>query len=477
MSPSPAFIRSVHGQPARLATLFALVVFLLAFCDSPRPAWAQAQSLGFKQAPAAAPTVSDPEAPERADALAARSTTLPRPKDLHFISLAEGDVGGFDIDYRSNTGRTKYSSSEWRELGKKGVKFKGADRDLTHVRPVGEHCIFFDSNPGVVWLEDMTVHAGTRTAVFSGMEHVGQPVKPGFKLVMRNVRVVADAPTITGQLFSTVWLLFLNNCDLDLQNVILDGSFAAEHDIYGHGFSSGEWVIDRLVTTGSGSQGVKMRNSPNEVQFVPNARITIRNSDLRNWMRPGGWRGGAAITLEGSHASLDVDSCIFWGGDFASGGGLAKDLPASQRAFAIAIDDAGGDCYSVVDGAIGTGIANGDIRITNCGFDGGPGAEGLSKQIRIGGLGSGRDGPNGRKVARSVTITGCGAYGLRANPADSRTGLQWQFSDIPAGKLRVSGCNTPEIREMAQALGLDTTFETMIPTASRLVPVSEGLVR
>ncbi len=396
---------------------------------------------------------------------------LPPQSKLRQVALPEGDVQGFDIDFASGTGRTKYRSAEWLSQGYQGIRFKGAGRSVTHLRPVGEHTVFFDRHAGVVWLEDLTVHCGSRTGIFAGLEHIGMAVVPQFKLVLRNVDVVTDPPKAGANPLdkTTVWPVFANQVNLDFQNVTINGLNSAEHDIYDHGVASADGIrLDRVTFTASGAQQLKVRNSPTEVQFVAGARIVVTRCSFANWYQPGSWRGGSGICLEGSHADLFVDGCTFWAGGAISGGGVYDDLGAGIRASCIMIDDASGDGYSVTDGAIGTGFANGDIVIQNSGFYGGPGVENLSKQIRIGGLGPGRTGPNARKVCRSLSITNCAAYGQR---------LQWQFSDIPDGKLSITGCNGPANRELAETLGWDVRFQALIPTSTRLVPVSEGIVR
>jgi len=126
------------------------------------------------------------------------------------------------------------------------------------------------------------------------------------------------------------------------------------------------------------------------------------------------------------------------------------------------IDDNGGSFWSSITGARGTGYATGAVLVEDSGFRTGVGTENYSLAIRVGPLG------NWQKVARSFTLRRCGVYGDHT---------QIQLIGVQNGKTLIETSNTPAIRSIAAAAGMDVEHETQIPTATRLVPVSEGLKR
>lgn len=366
------------------------------------------------------------------------------------VPLAAGDVPGWSIDFPGYSGHgIKRSSSEWLSRGYDGVRYVGHPSG-THIRPTGgDATLLVDRHPGIVQLENVVLHCAPRQGIFFGLEHKALPVQPKFKLSMRGCRVVADMPT-SGQ-HSTVWGVFSYQADLDLEDCAFEMERSAEHASYAHGFAKAGLRWTRVRVNASGAEGCKIRNSPSETAWVRGAAIVLKDCHFKAWHQPWTWRGGAGVVLQGTGCNLLVERCSFWGR-----------APGNTHSRCLMVDDSGGDFYSATDGRIGQGFANGHIVVRDSGFSGQDGPEWLSPILRVGSLGS------GQRVARSLLIERCAVYGDR---------LSLQVGDVPPGRLIVRGCNTPAIRDFAQAYGMDTEHEALIPLPGRVAPVSEGLVR
>lgn len=357
------------------------------------------------------------------------------------IELPAGDVRGFDINYSSGTGRTKYTTTE-------SMVFSGQGVNETHIRPVGDQAILVDRFNGSVTLENLTIHCGARQGIWFGLGHKGAPVAKKFKLIMRNVRIVADT--------STVWGVFSYQADLDLENVTFDLELSNEHGIYAHGFANRGARLHRVSFTGTGAEQFKARCDPSEIDDVRGEWIIVSECEFANWYQPHSWRGGGGIVLQGSSANLYVDRCTFRGGPEVGG------IPSSSRTRSIMVDNGGGAFYDVDNGSSGSGYANGRVIIRRSAFHAGPGTANYSSVIRVG-----NDGGGGR-AAKSVTIESCGIWGQN---------LQLQFSDIDSGQTMVKWCNTPFLRKWARDHDIPTDYEAVIPLRDRVALASEGFVR
>lgn len=145
-------------------------------------------------------------------ALAAPPRELfPEPVHLQEIPLPAGIVPGFDVSFRGDN-RKRYDAQEWLAAGFEGGRFRGAGRDLTHVvagnDTYHDSAVFVGPFDGIVCLEDLTIHCARRKGVHVGLATRGvnsqgatvdlSPVLPRFRLMLRNVRVVADVPPASG---------------------------------------------------------------------------------------------------------------------------------------------------------------------------------------------------------------------------------------------------------------------------------------
>lgn len=430
---------------------------------------------------------------------------------LYLVEIPQGDTVGFSIDLPgtgSGHHRQFYSSkrvleryppevraayerdaaagSFWLDRGHEGILFRGAGRKLSHIHAPTwggltgqalDATILVDRHDGVVRFEGVTIHAGERQAIHFGLEHKGEPVLPRFRLELTDALVIADPPATADELLerarmtlgreptdeeasralsrlrphSTVWGLFGYQSDCTLERVELDLLYSAEHASYWHGFAQ-NGIRWNLVRARAGAEVEKVRNSPQEIDWVPGASVQIRSSTFWGWNEAWSWRGGAGITLQGSGVDMLVDGCLFQGGP----GGRSR---------CIMVDDSGGDFYGWPGGEVGKESANGRVVIRNCAMITGPGAPGsLAIAFRVGNFQKGRP----WSCAALFRVLRTAAIGER---------IQFQFGDVPDGKLLVRDCNGDDQLELLGRLGFPTRPECVLPLPTRTAPLSEGLER
>lgn len=369
---------------------------------------------------------------------------------LQEVRLPAGDVAGFDFDYSSGTGNRKLWSSEWLKNGYSGVRIIGAGRSLTHIRPqLGSawDTIFAVQHAGEVRLESLTVHCANTSAIHFGIEH---KLEPKFKLTLRDVAIVAD-PVPPEEPVRGTWGVFSFNADHDFEDCLFDCAWIKEHPVYQHGYASKRAAaINRCEWMAAGAECYKSRPDPSEILWVKNPRLHFRACKFKNWYQPWSNRGGAAIVMQGSGADGLIELCEFW---------APSEL---YRSRILMVDDGGGRFYDGLTREVGKGFANGHWIIRQCGFSLHRGADDYhGPAIRFGNF----DVSAPWRVARSVTIKDCGVWGDH---------FLAQFSNIPEGKLCVTGCNTPALRNASHAIGMDTGSEVQLPT-NPLMPFSAGL--
>jgi hypothetical protein len=360
--------------------------------------------------------------------------------NLFEIKLPAGDVGGIDIDYKGDNA-TKLFSADWLSKGYDGVRIIGHASGTRIRAKDGYHnsTLFVGPHNGIVQLENLKLHVAKAKACHMGLAL--QPLYPKFCARWRGVEVVAEGPAPDGG--REVWGLFTYQCDQDLQDVTFDTQEIAEHASYAHGgwaSKGAKWV--RTTVNGSGSQGFKARFAANEGQWVKGAKIDIQDCTFKGFGQPWGWRGGGGIVVEGGGSDILVSRSGFYG------------RPGSFR------------CLMVDDGAgayVKPGPANGFVIVDACGFYGGPGGPSYDPVLRVG---STAQNPTWN-TAKGVLIQNSAVYGER---------VLAQLSQIPSGKLRVQGCNTPKLKEIAHAKGFDTTHEAqLVGPKGTFVPFSVGV--
>lgn len=385
-------------------------------------------------------------------------TAAPRLKE---IRLPEGDVLGFDVAGRNENGSRHYDPT-WLAEGYDGVRFIGAGRTRTRIRPAAGIWtnLFVEQHPGIVRFESLAIHGRGRSAIMAGRDRPAR-VEPRFRLELVDFALIAEDPA-PGAATSVMWGGFFYQVDTLLEDGDIHYGPATEHPFYHHGASGRGTVARRLVFHEAAAQPLKFRPDPSETLWAgPRVAYVIQDCNFLDWWRPTSSRGGCAICVEGGSGDLRVERCEF-----------VAPTRSALHARTIMVDDGGpafdsgqlvgGKFYDAVTGRAGVGFANGHVLIRDCGLRAGPGQENLTPVIRVGSLGS------GQRVARSVTIERSAIYGQR---------LQLQLSDIPPGKTTVRGCNTPAIRGIAASRGYDVAHEALIPLSDRVIPVSAGLAR
>lgn len=294
--------------------------------------------------------------------------------------------GSINVGWWSNGAERVYDPNLWLRQGYDGVRFQGEGRDVTHVR-----CTSWDGvtlavrqHSGVVELRDLTLHAGYSQATAFGEQNLAKTIAPEFELRLVNVRVVADEPSAyAGK--RPKWLVFGYQFDLTMIDCELDGREAVEHDVYVHGSARDGTYVEGCDFVSAGAECIKTRSDASETAWAgPQVKIVVRSSTFRNWYQPWSWRGGAGMVVQGGASNVLVEDCVFYGGEFASGGGVFPDVPAHQRSRAVMIT-AEANSYDVDTGAVGTGYGNGWVVVRRSGFfAGGRGPEWYGTIARVG---------------------------------------------------------------------------------------------
>lgn len=374
--------------------------------------------------------------------------------NLFEIRLGPGVHQGFSIDFPGDQPNRLFSA-DWLTRGNaagpyEGVRIIGAGRGLTHIADspgYQDSTIFGAAFNGVVQLESLTIHGSQRKAIHLGLEKTFLRY-PKFRLRFRDVHMVADPPGPDGM--RAVWGATGYGLDWDWEDSVINWEEGTEHGRYGRGWARRGGRYVRCHFAGSGAEGSKDASRPSEVPFpgLPLPITYYADCTFENWNKPHTWRGGAGSTKQGSIAHNVYERCIFYGGSDAS------------HSRCLMVDDGGAADHWGINGVRGAYPSNGWLIVHACAF-GGRGTQGTSSPLlRVGPLD-----PTMAPTSKGVWIKGSAFYGQYT---------QLQLSNVPAGRILVEGNNTARIRQRAALLGIDTSFETTIPTQHRAVPVSEG---
>lgn len=357
---------------------------------------------------------------------------------LYEIRLPAGDIPGFDIGGKGENGARRYNPVDWLSKGYAGVRFIGHGPAQTHLRPAPGvwNNLWVVQHPGIVQLEELTLHNGGRTAMQfgTGLYTAGLKLFPQFGL--RTKGVVLDC-NVRG-----MWGVFSYEADIWHEDYEVYGAMLSEHPGYHHGHAKLGILYNNFVIHDAGAEAIKLRPDSAEVRPVKGGKLIVTNGEIRNWYQPWSNRGGAGIVVQGGNVDIQLERLSLYGGD-------------GVRCRCIMIDDGEGKGFTT------DGFPNGHITIKNVA------AQGRSTRtdygdtlLRVGPLGS------SKYVARSLTIDACSLWGEN---------MAVQLSGLPAGQLTVKGSNTPALRDWANAHGFDTTFEAQIPAPMRRIPISEGI--
>lgn len=476
------------------------------------------------------------------------ATPIPFPPRLRLftIELPPGDVQGFSIDFPNWSGHSadrKLRSSTWMRDSDgdgrpdyDGLLIRGAGEGVTHVRPNGvDATMLIERWNGPTFIEDLTLHCGKAQGVFAGLEHPGLAVAPNFKICLRRVTVVADAPLQTAALASqasprgppdesrdrqiyeaaqasaeapswlaegersvfelyrtwvgptdvvarsavavattTKWGLFGYQVDFDVRGCTLNLKYSAEHILYLHGFAKDGLRWSHNVAIASGAEQIKLTDRPWEASWVSTATALITDSAFADWYQEWSWRGGAGIVDQGAGIDLTVRRCRFF--NIGASGTI---LPSS-RTRCIMVDDGGDndgngvqDFYSAAD----ITIAGQLVRAGTAGRGVANGNVTIEDCFLTAGPGA-----DSLSTMIRVGRNGGGSwYAARSftfrDSAAYGDRLQIQLRDVVPGKVLITGCNTPALKSVATSLGINTASELKIPLSNRLANLSEGLVQ
>jgi hypothetical protein len=243
------------------------------------------------------------------------------------------------------------------------------------------------------------------------------------------------------------WGIFGYNYDEFLRDVELDATFASEHARYKHGsaFRGGLWL--RVKVRGSGAENDKTRSDSTETAWAgPNVWEIRQKCSYGNWYQTWSDRGGAGIVVQGGASNHLIEDCVFRG----------SPVPTKSKCIMISADPSS---YDIATGKVGVGHGNGDIVVRRTVLSGS--MDGYYHNTLL----SVYSNDPGQKAARAVLVDTCGAFGPN---------MILSFRDVPVNQSMVARSNTPEITRYCGTIGVDTRAEATIPTATRLVPVSEG---
>lgn len=250
------------------------------------------------------------------------------------------------------------------------------------------------------------------------------------------------------------WMWFAYQADLYARDVETDATEAVEHAYYWHGFAS-RGVDMARCDTASGAEGFKVRSDQTETAWAgPSTVIAIRDSRFGPWHFAHSWRGGAAVVIQGGASHVVVERCTFYAGE------AIPNVSWNERSHAVMISS---EAKSYDQGSRDSGFGNGYVVIRQCAAVGGSEVAWSNAIMRCG-----RNGGS-QFSARGYLLEGSGLWGPR---------LVIQLAEIPSGKVAIRGCNTPELADYCRDfLGMEPSPEVTFPTAQRLVPLSEGIVR
>jgi hypothetical protein len=378
----------------------------------------------------------------------------PEPGRFYEVSLPAGDHGSINIGWFKN-GAEIMDPKTWLDEGYVGIRFTGQGIDKTNLR-----CTSWDGvtiavgrHPGIVAFRDLTVYAGSDRATALGQQNTAKVREPKFQVNFSNVRFVANPP-VDGK--RTKWLVFSYNADLYLRSCVFAGVETAEHALYAHGFASRGMLIEGCKFMSSGAEGIKVRSDVTETVWAgAQARIVIRDTYVGNWHQPHSWRGGAGMVFQGAGCDILIERCVLRG---SRGRGS---IPANDRSKAIMISSEGLS-YDAETGAVNVGYGNGDVVIRDTIAWGHSDVDWRNTILRC-------DRNSGAQFsAKSLLVENCGLWGQN---------MAVTAGALPAGKLLIRGCNTPDIKRRTLDIGLDATYQAYFPTSSKKLLISEGVSR
>lgn len=307
---------------------------------------------------------------------------------------------------------------------------------------------------GTVKLSHMTVVGGLGkiATVCAGGENKSKDLVPSFRLELDHVELRAALPSMDGK--RTTWGLSGYNVDVVARNCIFDFTFSTEHSAYLRGPSKYGWLLERCKFIGSGAEGWKTRSDSTETAYAgKDVWLVVRDCEFKNWGQPQSWRGGGAgIVVQGGATNILLERNVF------KGGVANEQFKANERSHCVMISSEAAS-YDIDTGRQDQGYGNGWIIIRDNAMFGHSDFPWHNDLLRVGV----NSGP--QYAAKGVLIKGNGLFG---------PGVIASVSGVPAGKVKITGNNTPAIKAYCQSIGIDTTHEAGVHYGGKLQPVSKG---
>ena len=378
----------------------------------------------------------------------ANAPETPSFSNPYVVTLPPGQFPGAAIAYDGWTG-LRHWDPFWLQQGYDSLIVRGhGDRDTHIVAPkIGEggqraqDTLVLGKGAGPVRFENLTVHTGSRRAIFAGADHRPQIANPTFGwLEMVNCDMVSETRCAWG-IHAYHYGGSIEHCDWHLSEV-------REHGLYAHGWGYPGWRVKGLHVHSVGSECLKFTRRPHEaawidaglpvgrhaeaegVSFVPRTAITIADCVLEGYANGINGDNGAGIVMQGVGCTVSIRGVH----------------SVNSRRPAIAIDD-GSEWYSY-SGVAGSHPAIDLIEIRECvlGTGSGPVLRVLS--------------------AEGLEVRDCALYGL----GDSEDPVRAHLENIESAT--VVGCNMGLPKQVAEQRGLNLSREAMLQPD--WVPASRG---
>lgn len=393
----------------------------------------------------------------------------PVPENLQQVQLGGQTLPGFTVGFRGWTGNRNIDPT-WLRNGYAGVHVRGRGPDRTVIRSMSsEASLIMGRGVGYVKLEGMTIKngfgSGKQKAIHAGLGSSNAPDLINYTLHLKDCVIEVDETNDNDA--RPEWLMFVDQGNVVLENVLFKSRNSNEHAFYLHGMGPNGCYIINSEIDGVGAEGAKFTARPQARYyqsplllayaehaytggFHPMAEdtwIVLRNTKIRDWHQPHSWRGGAGLTIQGVGANVNVlvDDCQF--------------VDFNETKPAIAIDDGGVEHFGL--GNIGGGSpANGHIILRNSIFASGPGPSWYNNVIRMGTIGS----PVPIEIARSFVLRNCGVFGDH---------MLVSLSSMSPERIMIDACNTERIKRLATELNVQP-IEAMMSLPGFFGPVSQG---
>ena len=365
------------------------------------------------------------------------------------LPLPAGDIAGFDIDYPASAGssRIKVSRKDWSKYD--GIRLIGKGPGKTFIRPnVGfttsdDATINLGLESGFVQIESATIVCGPTMGIRAGLATKGQwaqkrPETP-MTLKLVDYEILAEE--------KSMWGVFGYQSDGIFEHGVYNCFELREHGNYFHGWGEKGVSFDYIEFNSVGAECIKARCDPSEIEFTPNALVSVKHTNFRDWYQPHSSRGGGGLVLQGSHAHVHVADSMFYG-----------DLIDPGRAKCFMVDDNGDKGHYGMGGIFNEGAATGHILIERTGI------QGVAKEWfgEIAAVQSIRATGRITDLAQSLRVIDCGIYGDNT-----------LFKIDGIDKVFFINNNTPEIKKIALARGFNTTTDTQLaPKDLPLLPIN-----